>query len=108
MIKQLKEELRLEEAKLVLLKKLRQSQIQKETTTQKVLISPQIFNNLCFWFLNAASMVDAIICGTLYNSQIELYCKTSEYLFNRKSYFLQTLSEFPCFSKQSSLAVQQQ
>lgn len=38
MIKQLKEELRLEEAKLVLLKKLRQSQIQKETTTQKVFI----------------------------------------------------------------------
>ncbi|XP_029469687.1 transcriptional repressor p66-alpha isoform X7 [Rhinatrema bivittatum] len=36
MIKQLKEELRLEEAKLVLLKKLRQSQIQKEATTQKV------------------------------------------------------------------------
>ncbi|KAL8177619.1 UNVERIFIED_CONTAM: Transcriptional repressor p66-alpha [Gekko kuhli] len=35
MIKQLKEELRLEEAKLVLLKKLRQSQIQKEVTTQK-------------------------------------------------------------------------
>lgn len=35
MIKQLKEELRLEEAKLILLKKLRQSQIQKETTTQK-------------------------------------------------------------------------
>ncbi|XP_069505207.1 transcriptional repressor p66-alpha isoform X2 [Ambystoma mexicanum] len=35
MIKQLKEELRLEEAKLVLLKKLRQSQIQKETNTQK-------------------------------------------------------------------------
>ncbi|KAM4658594.1 transcriptional repressor p66-alpha isoform 3-T7 [Amazona ochrocephala] len=35
MIKQLKEELRLEEAKLVLLKKLRQSQIQKETTIQK-------------------------------------------------------------------------
>ncbi|XP_025149700.3 transcriptional repressor p66-alpha isoform X2 [Bubalus bubalis] len=35
MIKQLKEELRLEEAKLVLLKKLRQSQIQKETPTQK-------------------------------------------------------------------------
>ncbi|XP_012509591.1 PREDICTED: transcriptional repressor p66-alpha isoform X2 [Propithecus coquereli] len=35
MIKQLKEELRLEEAKLVLLKKLRQSQIQKEATTQK-------------------------------------------------------------------------
>lgn len=38
MIKQLKEELRLEEAKLVLLKKLRQSQIQKETTIQKVFI----------------------------------------------------------------------
>lgn len=38
MIKQLKEELRLEEAKLVLLKKLRQSQIQKETTTQKVCV----------------------------------------------------------------------
>ncbi|XP_074060308.1 transcriptional repressor p66-alpha isoform X2 [Macrotis lagotis] len=35
MIKQLKEELRLEEAKLVLLKKLRQSQIQKEATNQK-------------------------------------------------------------------------
>uniref|UniRef100_A0ABM5EM03 Transcriptional repressor p66-alpha isoform X2 n=1 Tax=Pogona vitticeps TaxID=103695 RepID=A0ABM5EM03_9SAUR len=35
LIKQLKEELRLEEAKLVLLKKLRQSQIQKETTAQK-------------------------------------------------------------------------
>ncbi|XP_066551977.1 GATA zinc finger domain containing 2Ab isoform X2 [Amia ocellicauda] len=34
-IKQLKEELRLEEAKLVLLKKLRQSQIQKETSAQK-------------------------------------------------------------------------
>lgn len=45
MIKQLKEELRLEEAKLVLLKKLRQSQIQKETTTQKVcacLFPPQV------------------------------------------------------------------
>lgn len=39
MIKQLKEELRLEEAKLVLLKKLRQSQIQKEATAQKVLCS---------------------------------------------------------------------
>uniref|UniRef100_A0A8C5TFY9 Transcriptional repressor p66 coiled-coil MBD2-interaction domain-containing protein n=1 Tax=Malurus cyaneus samueli TaxID=2593467 RepID=A0A8C5TFY9_9PASS len=35
LIKQLKEELRLEEAKLVLLKKLRQSQIQKETPAQK-------------------------------------------------------------------------
>lgn len=35
-IKQLKEELRLQEAKLVLLKKLRQSQIQKESTAQKV------------------------------------------------------------------------
>ncbi|XP_034036176.1 GATA zinc finger domain containing 2Ab isoform X2 [Thalassophryne amazonica] len=35
-IKQLKEELRLQEAKLVLLKKLRQSQIQKESTVQKV------------------------------------------------------------------------
>ncbi|XP_075895722.1 GATA zinc finger domain containing 2Ab isoform X3 [Nelusetta ayraudi] len=34
-IKQLKEELRLQEAKLVLLKKLRQSQIQKESTMQK-------------------------------------------------------------------------
>ncbi|KAI1882648.1 hypothetical protein AGOR_G00237050 [Albula goreensis] len=34
-IKQLKEELRLEEARLVLLKKLRQSQIQKETSAQK-------------------------------------------------------------------------
>ncbi|KAM6938413.1 GATA zinc finger domain containing 2Ab isoform 2-T2 [Lycodopsis pacificus] len=35
-IKTLKEELRLQEAKLVLLKKLRQSQIQKESTVQKV------------------------------------------------------------------------
>lgn len=35
MIRQLKEELRLEEAKLVLLKKLRQSQIQKEAVAQK-------------------------------------------------------------------------
>lgn len=35
-IKQLKEELRLQEAKLVLLKKLRQSQIQKESSMQKV------------------------------------------------------------------------
>ncbi|XP_074491750.1 GATA zinc finger domain containing 2Ab isoform X4 [Sebastes fasciatus] len=35
-IKQLKEELRLQEAKLVLLKKLRQSQIQKESTVQKL------------------------------------------------------------------------
>lgn len=43
MIKQLKEELRLEEAKLVLLKKLRQSQIQKETPTQKV----------CAWLLTS-------------------------------------------------------
>ncbi|KAJ8357727.1 hypothetical protein SKAU_G00205210 [Synaphobranchus kaupii] len=34
-IKQLKEELRLEEAKLVLLKKLRQSQVQKEASAQK-------------------------------------------------------------------------
>uniref|UniRef100_A0A3Q3VJP6 GATA-type domain-containing protein n=1 Tax=Mola mola TaxID=94237 RepID=A0A3Q3VJP6_MOLML len=34
-IKQLKEELRIQEAKLVLLKKLRQSQIQKESTVQK-------------------------------------------------------------------------
>uniref|UniRef100_A0A3P8YC29 GATA-type domain-containing protein n=1 Tax=Esox lucius TaxID=8010 RepID=A0A3P8YC29_ESOLU len=36
MIKALKEELRLEEARLVLLKKLRQSQIQKENVVQKV------------------------------------------------------------------------
>ncbi|XP_076847431.1 transcriptional repressor p66-alpha isoform X2 [Brachyhypopomus gauderio] len=36
-IKQLKEELRLEEAKLVLLKKLRQSQIHKDTSAQKPL-----------------------------------------------------------------------
>ncbi|XP_069784700.1 transcriptional repressor p66-alpha-like isoform X5 [Narcine bancroftii] len=39
MIKQLKEELRLEEAKLVLLKKLRQSQIQKEATIPKSAVS---------------------------------------------------------------------
>lgn len=36
MIKALREELRLEEARLVLLKKLRQSQIQKENVVQKV------------------------------------------------------------------------
>jgi len=36
MIKALREELRLEEAKLVLLKKLRQSQMQKENVVQKV------------------------------------------------------------------------
>ncbi|KAM4739716.1 transcriptional repressor p66-alpha-like isoform 2-T2 [Anableps anableps] len=41
-IKQLKEELRLQEAKLVLLKKLRQSQIQKESTVQKpIAVTPQ-------------------------------------------------------------------
>ena len=39
MIKALREELRLEEARLVLLKKLRQSQIQKENVVQKVSIS---------------------------------------------------------------------
>ncbi|XP_072524937.1 transcriptional repressor p66-alpha-like isoform X4 [Salminus brasiliensis] len=38
-IKQLKEELRLEEAKLVLLKKLRQSQIHKESSVQKQVVS---------------------------------------------------------------------
>lgn len=36
MIKALREELRLEEARLVLLKKLRQSQLQKENLVQKV------------------------------------------------------------------------
>lgn len=36
MIKALREELRLEEARLVLLKKLRQSQMQKENVVQKV------------------------------------------------------------------------
>ncbi|XP_017552667.1 transcriptional repressor p66-alpha-like isoform X5 [Pygocentrus nattereri] len=41
-IKQLKEELRLEEAKLVLLKKLRQSQIHKETSVQKPLGSGSV------------------------------------------------------------------
>lgn len=37
LIKQLRDELRLEEARLVLLKKLRQSQLQKENVVQKVL-----------------------------------------------------------------------
>ncbi|XP_060762326.1 transcriptional repressor p66-alpha-like isoform X2 [Neoarius graeffei] len=41
-IKQLKEELRLEEARLVLLKKLRQSQIHKETNVQKPLGSGSV------------------------------------------------------------------
>ena len=36
MIRSLREELRLEEARLVLLKKLRQSQLQKENLVQKV------------------------------------------------------------------------
>ncbi|KAG1946971.1 transcriptional repressor p66-beta [Pimephales promelas] len=40
MIKALREELRLEEAKLVLLKKLRQSQMQKENVVQKRVIAP--------------------------------------------------------------------
>lgn len=37
LIKQLRDELRLEEARLVLLKKLRQSQLQKENVVQKVM-----------------------------------------------------------------------
>uniref|UniRef100_S4R759 GATA-type domain-containing protein n=1 Tax=Petromyzon marinus TaxID=7757 RepID=S4R759_PETMA len=41
MIKRLKDELRLEEAKLVLLKKLRQSQMQKENVTQKQMTMPR-------------------------------------------------------------------
>lgn len=45
-IKQLKEELRLQEAKLVLLKKLRQSQIQKESVVQKA--SPSLSTVLLF------------------------------------------------------------
>ena len=40
MIKALREELRLEEARLVLLKKLRQSQIQRENVVQKVSLAP--------------------------------------------------------------------
>ncbi len=44
MIKALREELRLEEAKLVLLKKLRQSQMQKENVVQKV---RTVHNVLC-------------------------------------------------------------
>lgn len=48
-IKQLKEELRLEEARLVLLKKLRQSQVQKESATPKVPGHvPQIPHRLAF------------------------------------------------------------
>ncbi|XP_042198559.1 GATA zinc finger domain containing 2Ab isoform X6 [Callorhinchus milii] len=47
MIKRLKEELRLEEAKLVLLKKLRQSQIQKEAIVPKPMsVSPQQIHNI--------------------------------------------------------------
>lgn len=49
-IKQLKEELRLEEAKLVLLKKLRQSQIQRDNL-QKVRL-PEVSVSLCLIFLN--------------------------------------------------------
>lgn len=47
-IKQLKEELRLQEAKLVLLKKLRQSQIQKESTVQKVQTLHRLHQRLGF------------------------------------------------------------
>lgn len=47
-IKQLKEELRLEEAKLVLLKKLRQSQIQRDNL-QKVRL-PEVSVSLCLIF----------------------------------------------------------
>lgn len=72
MIKQLKEELRLEEAKLVLLKKLRQSQIQKETTTQKVFISLQTHQgSLQEWRGERLSSV-AISCGTEESSHVQL------------------------------------
>lgn len=50
MIKALREELRLEEARLVLLKKLRQSQMQKENVVQKV---------------NAAANHSAALCSEL-------------------------------------------
>uniref|UniRef100_A0A4W5MA79 GATA zinc finger domain containing 2B n=1 Tax=Hucho hucho TaxID=62062 RepID=A0A4W5MA79_9TELE len=54
MIKALREELRLEEARLVLLKKLRQSQIQKENVVQKVSISVDT-NTIPYFILNSES-----------------------------------------------------
>lgn len=55
MIKALREELRLEEARLVLLKKLRQSQMQKENVVQKVRVADaaksQSRTLLCFFQL---------------------------------------------------------
>lgn len=57
MIKALREELRLEEARLVLLKKLRQSQMQKENVVQKVsaaanthLLQTLALNTSSCWF----------------------------------------------------------
>lgn len=66
-IKQLKEELRLQEAKLVLLKKLRQSQIQKESTVQKVasllMLRSSLFIFLFFSHLPPALLPDHWLCS---------------------------------------------
>lgn len=56
MIKALREELRLEEARLVLLKKLRQSQIQKENVVQKVSISVDTNTIPYFIFISESRM----------------------------------------------------
>lgn len=66
MIKALREELRLEEARLVLLKKLRQSQMQKENVVQKVSAAaePQFFPlSLSIYFSPVTTHTRTNICG---------------------------------------------
>lgn len=80
MIKALREELRLEEARLVLLKKLRQSQMQKENVVQKVsaaepLADPQKRdggNNLdnTFSFKSSATAPGKALCQNVITSAI--------------------------------------
>lgn len=71
-IKQLKEELRLEEAKLVLLKKLRQSQIQKDTL-QKVpgYLAQQVHSEGCMCCLMS------VLISLPALKSVQLLCSTS-------------------------------
>lgn len=55
MIKALREELRLEEARLVLLKKLRQSQMQKENVVQKVSTTFYTAEHWCIIFVSVSA-----------------------------------------------------
>lgn len=75
-IKQLKEELRLEEAKLVLLKKLRQSQIQRDNL-QKVRL-PEVSASLCLIFFFETYI---IVSSTAVRS-VQLLCTSSSYSWN--------------------------